>query len=88
VAQHSIPFFNSIPAASEKAYLELAGASHFVPNSPNTTIAKYMIAWLKRFVDDDGRYEQFLCGAPHQQDVADTGTISQYQDTCPGPATK
>ena len=40
VACHSIPFYNSRPAASEQAYVELAGASHFAPNSPNTTIAR------------------------------------------------
>jgi dienelactone hydrolase len=83
VAQHSIPFYNSIPAASEKAYLELAGAGHTAPNSPNTTIAKYAISWLKRFVDNDVRYEKFLCGAPHQQDLSGSA-ISTYQDTCPG----
>jgi dienelactone hydrolase len=78
VNQHSIPFFNSIPAASEKAYLELAGASHTAANSPNTTLAKFAISWLKRFVDNDTRYEQFLCPPP-----AATGAISQYQNTCP-----
>jgi predicted dienelactone hydrolase len=79
VTSHSEPFYNSIPASSEKAYLELRGASHFVSNSPNTTQAKYMISWLKRYVDNDTRYEQFLCPNP--------GTdlnISEYRDTCPG----
>ena len=78
VANHSIPFFNSIPAASEKAYLELAGASHTAANSPNTTLAKFAISWLKRFVDNDTRYEQFICPAPSGS------AISQYRDTCPG----
>jgi predicted dienelactone hydrolase len=77
VSSHSIPFYDSIPAASEKAYLELAGASHFFPQTPNTTMAKYLISWLKRFVDDDTRYEQFLCPAP------DDSPISDYRDTCP-----
>ncbi len=79
VASHSELFYNSIPASSEKAYLEIRGASHFVSNSPNTTQAKYMISWLKRYVDNDTRYEQFLCPNP--------GTdlnISEYRDTCPG----
>jgi dienelactone hydrolase len=77
VSQHSIPFYNSIPASSEKAYLELAGAGHQVPTSPNTTIAKYVISWLKRFVDNDTRYEQFLCPAPSD------ATLSRSLDTCP-----
>ncbi|HZN78004.1 MAG TPA: alpha/beta hydrolase [Micromonosporaceae bacterium] len=77
VANHSIPFYNSIPAASEKGYLELNNASHTAPNSSNTTIAKYMISWLKRFVDDDTRYEQFLCPAPSDS------TLSDSRATCP-----
>ncbi|MBW8482129.1 alpha/beta hydrolase family protein [Actinomadura parmotrematis] len=78
VLVHSIPFYNSIPASSEKAYLELAGQSHFAPNTANTTIAKYSIAWLKRYIDNDTRYDQFLCPPP-----AATGAISQYRNTCP-----
>ena len=57
VAAHSIPFYNSIPASAEKAYLEINNASHLVANSPNTTLAKYSIAWLKRYIDNDTRYE-------------------------------
>ncbi|TDC47919.1 alpha/beta hydrolase [Actinomadura sp. KC345] len=78
VTSHSEPFYESIPAATEKAYLELNNASHFAPNSSNTTIAKFSISWLKRFVDNDTRYEQFLCPPPR------TGLdISEYRDTCP-----
>jgi predicted dienelactone hydrolase len=77
VSSHSIPFYNSIPASAEKAYMELDGASHSFPQTPNTTMAKYTISWLKRFVDNDTRYDQFLCPAPN-----DT-TIQQYRDTCP-----
>ncbi|WP_414938444.1 alpha/beta hydrolase family protein [Amycolatopsis sp. cmx-11-51] len=77
VASHSIPFYTSIPAAAEKAYMELDNASHFFPNTVNTTMAKYTISWLKRFVDNDTRFEQFLCPAP------DDRAISDYRDTCP-----
>jgi alpha-beta hydrolase superfamily lysophospholipase len=41
---HAIPFYNSIPASTDKAYIELAGASHFDPISPNVTIARYSIS--------------------------------------------
>jgi predicted dienelactone hydrolase len=78
VSSHAIPFYNSLPASLDKAYLELNNASHFAPNSSNTTIAQYSISWLKRFVDDDVRYEQFLCPAPRVGT-----TISDYRDTCP-----
>ncbi len=77
VSSHSIPFYNSIPASAEKAYMELDGASHFFPQTPNTTMAKYMISWIKRFVDNDTRYDQFLCPAPSDR------AIEEYRDTCP-----
>ncbi|MFI9008991.1 alpha/beta hydrolase family protein [Actinosynnema sp. NPDC053489] len=78
VATHSEPFYTSLPSTLDKAYLELNGASHFAPNSSNTTIAKYSIAWLKRFIDNDTRYEQFLCPAPGRSTL-----IEEYRDTCP-----
>lgn len=77
VATHSEPFYNSIPASSEKAYLELNAASHFFPQTVNTPTAKQMVAWLKRFVDDDTRYEQFLCPGPSGLQ------IEEYRNTCP-----
>ncbi|MFF4889262.1 alpha/beta hydrolase family protein [Micromonospora chersina] len=77
VATHSEPFYNSIPASSEKAYLELNGASHFFPQSVNTPTARQMVAWLKRFVDNDTRYEQFLCPGPSGL------AIEEYRNTCP-----
>ncbi|WP_222593529.1 alpha/beta hydrolase [Aeromicrobium flavum] len=64
VGSHAIPFYNSLTNAERRSYLELRGASHFAPNTSNTTIAKYSIAWLKRFVDDDQRYEQFITPGP------------------------
>nr|WP_214406780.1 alpha/beta hydrolase [Pseudonocardia lacus] len=79
-SQHAIPFHNSLTGAEERAYLELDGASHFAPNTSNTEIAKYTISWLKRFVDDDTRYTQFLCPAPS------TGLGSDLSDarvSCP-----
>jgi predicted dienelactone hydrolase len=77
VSSYAIPFYTSLPSTADKAYLELNGASHFAPNSSNTTIAEYSISWLKRFVDDDVRYEQFLCPEPRI-----STTISDYRSTC------
>ncbi|SDI97012.1 Dienelactone hydrolase [Actinokineospora alba] len=53
-------YYNSIPAPTAKAYMEFAGAMHTVPTSPNTMIGKAMVSWLKRFVDADSRFDQFL----------------------------
>ncbi|GID28325.1 alpha/beta hydrolase family protein [Paractinoplanes brasiliensis] len=77
VASHSIPFYTSIPSASEKAYLELDNASHFFPQTTNTFTARLAVAWLKRFVDNDTRYDQFICPGPS------SGSISDYRNTCP-----
>lgn len=78
VATHSEPFYRSLPSTLDKAYLELRGATHFTPNSSNTTIAKYSISWLKRFIDNDTRYEQFLCPLPQA-----SLTIAEYRGNCP-----
>ncbi|MBC9712161.1 dienelactone hydrolase family protein [Streptomyces sp. TRM66268-LWL] len=78
VSSHSEPFYQSLPSSLNKAYLELNGASHFTPNSSNTTIAKYSISWLKRFIDNDTRYEQFLCPLPRP-----SLTIEEYRGNCP-----
>ncbi|GEA87619.1 alpha/beta hydrolase family protein [Cellulomonas cellasea] len=77
VTTHSERFYESLPATLDKAYLELRGASHFAPNTSNTTIARQSIAWLKRYVDDDLRYAQFLCPAPTVSTA-----ISEYRSTC------
>ncbi|RKT74066.1 cutinase [Saccharothrix variisporea] len=78
VATHSELFYSSLPSTLDKAYLELNAADHFAPNSSNTTIAKYSISWLKRFIDNDTRYEQFLCPPPSRSLL-----IEEYRDTCP-----
>ncbi|PPK92304.1 dienelactone hydrolase family protein [Kineococcus xinjiangensis] len=81
VSQHAEPFYGSLTATPEKAYLELRGASHSAPtsvNSTNTTVARQSIAWLKRFVDDDTRYDQFLCPPPAPDSI-----VLEYRATCP-----
>jgi dienelactone hydrolase len=77
-SDHSLPFYNSVPNTVAKAFLELRGASHNTTNSPNTTTARFAISWLKRFIDDDTRYDQFLCPTPQS-----STTISRYLSTCP-----
>ncbi|MGK3203183.1 dienelactone hydrolase family protein [Amycolatopsis sp. MEPSY49] len=75
---YSRPFYQSLSPSLDKAYLLLAGAGHMAPTKPNTTIAEYSISWLKRFVDEDTRYEQFLCPLP-----AGDPAIAAYRGTCP-----
>ncbi|CAL9342221.1 Poly(ethylene terephthalate) hydrolase [Streptomyces sp. enrichment culture] len=78
VASHAEPFYTNLPSSLDKAYLELNGATHFTPNTSDTTIAKYSISWLKRFIDNDTRYEQFLCPLPRP-----SLTIEEYRGNCP-----
>ena len=72
------PFYDGLTNARDKAFFELKNANHFTFTTPNDNIAKYAISWMKRFVDDDTRYDQFLCPTP-------TGNpaITQFLDTCP-----
>jgi hypothetical protein len=70
------PFYNSITSA-EKYYVEIAGQSHFVGSSDNPVQSAATIAWLKRWVDNDTRYDQFLCPAPRNS------AITEIRQTCP-----
>ncbi|MFC4909652.1 dienelactone hydrolase family protein [Actinomadura gamaensis] len=65
-------------AGRDKALVELNGGDHLTFIRPDTTVAKYSIAWLKRFVDDDTRYDRFLCPAP-----AGDPAVATFTDTCP-----
>lgn len=79
VASHSEPFYTSLTSSVDKAYLELNNANHSAPSSgQNPTIAKYSVSWLKRFIDNDTRYDQFLCPAPSPDAL-----IEEYRSTCP-----
>jgi predicted dienelactone hydrolase len=78
VSSHSEPFYTSLTAVPDKAYLELNNASHSAPTSGGSvTVAKYSLSWIKRFIDNDTRYDQFLCPAPSGS------AIQEYRATCP-----
>jgi pimeloyl-ACP methyl ester carboxylesterase len=77
VRSHAEPMYESLPADGDKAYLELRDALHDAPTMPDTTIARYSVSWLKLYVDNDERYEQFLCPPP---DV--DAEISEYRSIC------
>ncbi|MGX5188331.1 poly(ethylene terephthalate) hydrolase family protein [Streptomyces avermitilis] len=47
------------PSGREKAYVELRNGDHLAPASESPTVGKYALSWLKRFVDDDTRYDQW-----------------------------
>ena len=78
VSSHSIPFYNSLGSAPEKAYGEINNGDHLIANTDDDWQGRLFVSWLKRYVDEDLRYEAFLCPAPS------SFSLSQYRDTCPG----
>lgn len=73
---HAEPFYNSILFA-EKYYVELAGQGHFVGSSDNTIQSAATIGWLKRWVDNDTRYDRFFCPEPSNAGIA------EIRSSCP-----
>jgi dienelactone hydrolase len=59
VSSHAQPFYRSIPASTPKTYVEVRGASHFMPATPPAAVKRYAVAWMKRYVDNDMRYAPF-----------------------------
>ncbi|GIU85367.1 MAG: hypothetical protein KatS3mg008_2142 [Acidimicrobiales bacterium] len=78
VGSHAEPFYQSIPATTPKAYLEIAGGDHFCTNSENPTIANYVVAWTDRFLQGDTSASSRLCPPPPAG-----GSISEYRANCP-----
>ncbi|MBW3613505.1 MAG: hypothetical protein KY392_06565, partial [Chloroflexi bacterium] len=72
VGTHSEPFYESLPGTLQKAYAELNEAGHNTTNSDNAPTSRLSVSWLKRFVDNDTRYSQFLCPPP----VTPAGSVS------------
>ncbi len=82
VAAHASPYYNDIPNSTPKAFLEINGGSHYCANSGNSDediLGRWGVAWMKRFIDQDTRYSQFLCGPDHEDDF----NVSEYRGTCP-----
>ncbi len=81
VNSHASPFYNRVPNSTPKAFLEVNGGSHFCANSgyrDEALLGMYGIAWMKRFIDFDNRYNQFLCGPNHEANYR----ISDYRQNC------
>lgn len=74
---HSNPFYASFNAALPSAKIELAGADHLCgiqisAEKCKTALAKYSVAWLKRFVDGDTRYTPFVKSKTADMSAFDT----------------
>ena len=68
------PFYNSL--SGPKAYFEISTGNHACPLASGNAIGTRAIVWLKRFVDGDTRYQQFLCPSP----IAVTGATGWRSD--------
>lgn len=82
VSSHASPFYNDIPASTDKAFFEINNGNHYCANggnSNNAELSKYGVSWMKLHIDQDARYEQFLCGPNHEAQYR----ISEYRGTCP-----
>ena len=85
VSIHALPFYNSLSSSLPKAYIEFSKDGHFCVTTDNdhyATLGKYGVAWMKRFLDNDIRYDPFLCGTPHKDDLSGD-EISLYLEDCP-----
>lgn len=76
-ASHSNPFYASFNAALPSAKIELAGADHLCgiqasAEKCKTSLARYSVAWLKRFVDGDTRYTPFVKAKAADMSAFDT----------------
>lgn len=81
VGIHASPFYNRIPGSTDKALMEINNGPHNCANgnnSNNALLSTYGVSWMKRFLDKDRRFSQFLCGPNHEAN----SMISDYRDTC------
>lgn len=73
---HTGMVYATLAESTPKAMLEIAGGDHqCVANvgptdHQKTTIARMIISFLKRHVDGDEQYEQFICPEPGNPDVS------------------
>ncbi|GIU85371.1 MAG: hypothetical protein KatS3mg008_2146 [Acidimicrobiales bacterium] len=77
VGTYAEPFYESIPATTPKAYLEMAGGNHYCTNSEDPVIAGYVSAWTDRFLKGDTTASSRLCPP------SPVGPISEYRSNCP-----
>ncbi|MBJ7347705.1 MAG: hypothetical protein JHC87_03920 [Thermoleophilaceae bacterium] len=79
VTNHALKFYNSLPATTPKIYAELRGAGHSTATSPNTSIRRYAVSFMKRNLDNDTRYSQFLCPGPT---ITSSSPLSAFMSNC------
>lgn len=66
-------FYNATPVTTKKMLGIIRGANHNFPNSASQPASYTQVAWMKRFVDGDARYSQFLRGDTRFDTFRSTG---------------
>lgn len=61
-SSHAGVFYKATPATTKKMLGVIQGANHNFPNTASQPASYTQVAWMKRFVDGDLRYSQFLKG--------------------------
>jgi dienelactone hydrolase len=83
VDTHASPMYNSIPATTRKSYISVANQDHFCANAPtgaNGEVGRFVVAWFKRMLDTDTRYDPWVCGA--SKPVVDAN-LNEVRSSCP-----
>ena len=81
-ALFSTPMWEVIPSTTPKQFVQFSSAeNHWCGNNGSlnrVVLGKLGVAWFKRFIDDDKRYDQFLCGA----DISQEKRVINDRDNC------
>jgi len=75
---HAIPFFFGLPIPTPKFFASMTGAAHNFPTlaTPVQPASKFQIAWVKRFADNDTRFQPFV-NFPALQAEFNAGRVNQ-----------
>ena len=85
---HAWPFYQSLRDSIPRMYLEIKDGNHFIANSfvdePRFTpdpdvhdlVGRFVVAWLKLYLDGDDTYRDFVFGDVPQRDM---DRISRFQ---------
>ena len=61
-SSHASVFYNATPLTTKKMLGVIQGADHNFPKTASQPASYTQVAWMKRFLDSDTRYSQFLKG--------------------------
>ena len=61
-SRHASVFYTATPATTKKMLGVIQGADHNFPRTASQPASYTQVAWMKRFLDSDTRYSQFLKG--------------------------